>query len=200
MKRHRKSAIFLFSAVGIGALAIGELHAQGAPTVAVAAQPSGDDTFTRPSWCLNSASAICRRKPRSPSPLDFNIDFETRFGTPAPEGGSLRMHGNTAVLRLEAHHVRIKTIIAELGAALGFSYKSSIALDDPIDGTYSGSLRYVLSRVLDGYDYVIKHENSHIEVIIVEKSGVRAVAAVAVLVNPYHPLRERRRATLLRTD
>ena len=37
--------------------------------------------------------------------------------------------------------------------------------------SYAGSLIHVLSRVLDGYDYVIRHGSSELDVVILEKRG-----------------------------
>jgi hypothetical protein len=204
MNRYRRSAVAVIWAIGVEAFAIGGLHAQGASTVNAPLRPYGDDALTGSPGCLNSASATCGSKPQSPPSSDMNVDFNSGFGAPVSEGdgASLRVQGDAAAMRLEARQVRIKAVLAALAAALNFSCRFPIALDDVINGTYSGSLRQVLSRVLEGYDYAIRHDSSKLEVIIIGKSGVRGVVpvATAMLVNPYHPLRERRRAALLGID
>jgi hypothetical protein len=201
VNRLRRSAVAILSAIGLGAFAVWGLHAQGASTVAAPLQPNRDYAFASPTWCLNLASASCRRKPRSPSPSNINADFDGNFVASVAEGGgaSLRVQGDATEVRLDAHRVQIKAVLAALSTALDFSCHFTMTLDDAIDGTYVGSLRHVLSRVLDGYDYVIKQESSKLEVIVIGRSGARALPVTTSL-NPYHALRERRRAALLRID
>ncbi len=100
---------------------------------------------------------------------------------------------------LDARRTTIADVLAALNAAFAMSYRSSIALDEEINGTYAGSLRRVISRVLDGYNYVIKQDDAKLDVIILGRRGERAVP-VAMPVDPFHPLRERRRPRLLGTD
>jgi hypothetical protein len=90
-------------------------------------------------------------------------------------------------------------VLAALKATFAMSYRSAIVLDEEINGTYAGSLRRVLSRVLDGYNYVIEQNDAKLDVIIFGRRGERAVP-VAMPVDPFHPLRERRRPRLLGTD
>ena len=116
-----------------------------------------------------------------------------------PDGGSLRVRGDMAAVRLDARRTTIADALSALNAAFNMSYRSSIALDDEINGTYAGSLRRVISRVLDGYNYVIKQDDAKLDVIILGRRGERA-APVAMPLDPFHPLRERRRPRLLGTD
>lgn len=109
-------------------------------------------------------------------------------------------------MRLDARHTTIVEVFAALHRTFGVSYNSWIVLDEDVNGTYSGSLRRVIARVLDGYNYVIKQDNGTLDVIILDKRGARAVPAAlpppvrAAPLDPFHPLRERRRQQLLGTD
>jgi hypothetical protein len=194
-----KPAVAVFAVVAIGAFAQ-ELYAQGGAAVSAPLQFHADYTFADSTECLHSASASCRRKPRSQSPLGSDT-YPGNSAAPLsqPDGGSVRVRGDAAAVRLDARRTTIADALSALNAAFDISYRSAIALDEEINGTYAGSLRRVISRVLDGYNYVIKQDDAKLDVIILGRRGERAVP-VAVLVDPFHPLRERRRPRLLGTD
>ena len=46
-------------------------------------------------------------------------------------------------------------------------YRAEIPLDREIDGTFRGSLNYVISRVLNGHSYVVKHDGTMIEILVI---------------------------------
>jgi hypothetical protein len=194
-----KPAVAVLSLVAIGAFAQ-ELYAQGSAVVAAPPQFQADYAFTGPTGCLHSASASCRRKPRSQSPSGPNDFFGNGVAPMFDIGGaSVRVRGDMAAVRLDTRRTTISEVLAALNAAFGMSYRSSIVLDEEINGTYAGSLRRVISRVLDGYNYVIKQDDGKLDVIILGRRGERAVP-VATPLDPFHPLRERRRPRLFGTD
>jgi hypothetical protein len=194
-----RPAVAVFLVIAIGAFAQ-ELYAQGGAVVSAPPQFQAYYAFTGSTGCLHSASASCRRKPRSQSPPGPNAYFSNGAASMfEPDGGSLRVRGDMAAVRLDARRTTIADALSALNAAFNMSYRSSIALDDEINGTYAGSLRRVISRVLDGYNYVIKQDDAKLDVIILGRRGERAVP-VAMPVDPFHPLRERRRPRLFGTD
>jgi hypothetical protein len=194
-----KPAVAVLSLVAIGAFAQ-ELYAQGGAVVAAPPQFQADYAFSGSTGCLHSASASCRRKPRSQSPSGANAYFGNGAAPMSgPDGGAIRVRGDMAAVRLDARRTTIADVLAALNAAFAISYRSSIVLDEEINGTYAGSLRRVISRVLDGYNYVIKQDDAKLDVVILDRRGERAVP-VAIPLDPFHPLRERRRPRLLGTD
>lgn len=88
----------------------------------------------------------------------------------------LHIAGDAAALAVEVRQARIADVLTAL-AGFNIRYRSSIALDEILDGAYAGSLGRVLSRVLDGYDYAIKQDNAKFEVIVVGKRGEQADSA-----------------------
>ena len=192
-----RPAVAVFLVIAIGAFAQ-ELYAQGGAVVSAPPQFQAD--YAGSTGCLHSASASCRRKPRSQSPPGANAYFSDGV-VPMFEsdGGAVRVRGDMAAVRIDARRTTIADVLAALNAAFDISYRSSIALDEEITGTYAGSLRRVISRVLDGYNYVIKQDDAKLAVIILGRRGERAVP-VALPLDPFHPLRERRRPRLLGTD
>jgi hypothetical protein len=194
-----RPAVAVFLVIAIGAFAQ-ELCAQGGAVVSAPPQFQADYAFAGSTGCLHSASASCRRKPRSQSPPGPHAYFGNGAASMfEPDGGAVRVRGDMAAVRIDARRTTIAAVLSALNAAFDMSYRSSIVLDEEINGTYAGSLRRVISRVLDGYNYVIKQDDAKLAVIILGRRGERAVP-VAMPLDPFHPLRERRRPRLLGTD
>jgi hypothetical protein len=88
-------------------------------------------------------------------------------------------HGEPSAVKLELRGTTVSAALAELLTTYGVSYTSSIALSETRDGTYTGSLRQVVSRLLDGYNYIIKREGLNLHVVILAVKGERAIPAPA---------------------
>jgi len=50
-------------------------------------------------------------------------------------------------------------------------YRTAIPLDTAAHGTYSGTFGQVISRLLDGYSYVIKKDRETTEIVVFGKRG-----------------------------
>jgi len=85
--------------------------------------------------------------------------------------------GNITALRIDASQASISQILAAVGATFNVRYRTAISLDAPINGTYTGSLGEVISRILDGYNYVVKNQEGSTEIMVFGRRGEHAVAA-----------------------
>jgi hypothetical protein len=90
-------------------------------------------------------------------------------------GGVLRVSGDAGAVHLELRGTTIKDVLVALSGPFDMSVRSATALDEVRDGTYRGSLRQVIARLLDGYDYVVKYEKSQVDVVVFGKVGRQAV-------------------------
>lgn len=95
----------------------------------------------------------------------------------------VRVRGDAGSIQIDAAHAKIGDILSELARGFGVRYRSAINVDTVVDGTYTGSLRQVLSRLLDGYTYVITNQNSRVELVVIGKTGERPIPAPQ-LANP----------------
>jgi hypothetical protein len=97
---------------------------------------------------------------------------------PRPERSDswVRIQGDAAAVQLDVRQTRIADVLSALGK-FDIQFHSRIRLDEILNGRYAGSLDYVISRLLDGYDYAIQHDKSKLEVSIYNKHGERAVPA-----------------------
>ena len=153
---------------------VGAILFASAPRAA-AAPRDGESPSARSSPCRGSAAAAYRHRhwPCSPSAVRKPGGVAiTAFGP-----GSLRAQGTPGALRLQVHDSTIAAVLATMRRAFNLQYRSSIALDDPITGTYAGSLAHVIARILDGYDYAITHEGPAVAVVVFGRSRGRAQPA-----------------------
>jgi hypothetical protein len=103
-------------------------------------------------------------------------------GMPIAESGgnSLRIEGDAAALRIDVHQTTIGDVLSAL-ENFNIRYRSSIGLDDVLNGTYAGSLGHVVARLLNGYNYATKQDGTRLEVTIFGKRGEFAVPAPIVI-------------------
>lgn len=90
--------------------------------------------------------------------------------------GAVRLQGDAQALRVEVRDGTIADVLTAMSGTFDMRYRSSIALDGEISGTYAGPLTRVIARVLDGYNYAIVHERSALQVTIFGKSGEQATS------------------------
>lgn len=157
-----------------------ELHAAGGTLLVAPPQFNGHYAFAPPGGCYHSPSAPCRRRPGSRSASAFRGDMPDGAAAATVgvyAGGRVQLQGDADVVRVEARDATIAVVLAAIATAYHVQYRSSTVLDEPISGTYSGSLSRVMGRLLADYDYVIKRDSSGLQVIIVAKRGARAVPA-----------------------
>jgi hypothetical protein len=94
----------------------------------------------------------------------------------------VRIQGDAAAVQLDVRQARITDVLSAL-SKFDIVFHSRIQLDEIRNGTYAGSLDYVVSRLLDGYDYVIKQDKAKLEVSIYGKHGEQAVPAPVSIPN-----------------
>jgi hypothetical protein len=63
--------------------------------------------------------------------------------------------GDAAHVRLEASNAPLSEVLSTLEQTYPVRYRTAVPLDERVVGTYRGSLRRVLSRLLDGFSYYV---------------------------------------------
>jgi hypothetical protein len=89
----------------------------------------------------------------------------------------VRVQGDVAAVRIDANQSRVSEVLSALGSTFNLRYRTPIPLDEAISGTFKGSLREVIARLLEGFNYVVKTERDAIEVVVVGRRGERAIPA-----------------------
>jgi hypothetical protein len=92
-------------------------------------------------------------------------------------GDLICLNGASADIKLELHATMVSAALDKLLAAYNVSYRSSVALTETRDGTYKGSLRQVILRLLDGYDFIVARDGANLHVVILARRGEHPIAA-----------------------
>jgi hypothetical protein len=79
----------------------------------------------------------------------------------------IQVSGTPDAITIEARDTSVEDILAALGRAFDMDYRSSIDLDKRLYGTYAGPLSRVVTRILQGYNFVLKTDNERISVTVV---------------------------------
>jgi hypothetical protein len=87
------------------------------------------------------------------------------------------VQGDPSAVQLRAENASTREVLDALAAKFGLKYKLSVHIGREVGGSYSGTLRQVLARVLDGTDYVVQVNEDGVKVIVFGASGLTAVAA-----------------------
>ena len=83
-----------------------------------------------------------------------------------PIHAEARISGSSDALQIEAQDASIDEVLSAFESHFEFHYRTTAALDRRINGAYAGSLRQVVRRLLDGFDYVVRVNSGTVEVII----------------------------------
>jgi hypothetical protein len=86
---------------------------------------------------------------------------------PAPVLAEIQVSGSADAITIEARDTSVEDILAALSRAFDMDYRSSIDLDKRLYGTYVGPLSQVVTRILQGYNFVLKNNNESISVTVV---------------------------------
>jgi hypothetical protein len=90
-----------------------------------------------------------------------------------------RVTGNAQELNVESNDTVLEEVLATLGTSFNLHYRSTIDLNQSISGTYKGSLRQVVARLLAGYNFFLRDSSGAVEVVVVGLAGLKAAATVA---------------------
>jgi len=85
----------------------------------------------------------------------------------APTKAETILAGDKADLRLAISDASVAEVLSALEAKYDLSFRARAPLDHRLSGSYSGSLERVVSRLLNGYDFIIKTEAEHLEVTVI---------------------------------
>lgn len=87
-------------------------------------------------------------------------------GLSSPVRGEIRVQGDANALHLYLRDATVEEALTALSAEFNVRCRTSAILDRRLTGTYGGSLRQVISRLLDGYDFVTKISTDSVELFV----------------------------------
>jgi len=90
-------------------------------------------------------------------------------GRADPAQAQLSVEGQPGAVRLEVSDVPLQQVLAALQAKYNLRYRTDDALEARKTGTFSGPLRQVTARILDGYDFAMKITPQGIDVLVLRQ-------------------------------
>lgn len=94
-----------------------------------------------------------------------------------PVRAEMQVRGSPEAVRIDVRDAPVEEVLAALSRTFGMHYQLSTKLDKRLSGTYAGSLRRVVMRILDGYNFILKTDDGSIVVTVL---GTPSAAAAAV--------------------
>jgi len=91
----------------------------------------------------------------------------------------VRVEGNPKAIRITTAQDAISDVLGALAATFNVQYRTAIPLDAAASETYTGSFGQVISRLLGGYNYVIKTDKETVEIVVFGRRGEVAIPAPA---------------------
>ena len=92
----------------------------------------------------------------------------------------VRVTGTAAKLQLELNDNTVGEALTELRSAFGVTCRCAVPLDRRVTGLYQGNINRVLSRLLEGYNFVVKTSSSgNVELIVIDASAPASLAQSA---------------------
>jgi hypothetical protein len=83
----------------------------------------------------------------------------------------VHIDGTVTAVHVTTDKDAIPDILSAFETPFNLRYRTSVPLNGNVSSEYSGSLAYVISRLLGGYDYVIAHDQGTIEIVVSGKHG-----------------------------
>jgi hypothetical protein len=124
-----------------------------------------------------------------PAPVDIRLPSEQNLlprdamvimpeAAPPPTGEIIEPKTDALeqFVELHASHTSTMQALAALAGSVKLSYAVPPTVNRDLNGRYSGSLRRVLARILDGADYFVKKTDDRIEVIVLDPLGTSAAS------------------------
>jgi hypothetical protein len=85
------------------------------------------------------------------------------------------IQADRAVVHLEASKAPLSEVLSALESKFSIRHRTSVPLDQSISGTYRGSVRHVLSRLLGGFNYyIVDTAEGGVEITVVGRPGAAA--------------------------
>ena len=102
----------------------------------------------------------------------------------AQADAEVRVDGGRDEMQVRVENDTVGHVLEALGHTVSLHCRSAAPLNKVIGGSFSGSLEQVLSRVLAGYDFVVRYNLRAVEILVVGKSGAAPIPPPAVENSP----------------
>ena len=120
-------------------------------------------------------TGTAQRLPISRRRCAFGLATAIACSLAATVHAEVHVEGSPDAVRVTTSRDAIGEVLSAFATTFNVQYRTAIPLDAQANAAYSGSFGQVISRLLDGYNYVIKREQDSIEIVVF---GVRGEVAI----------------------
>ena len=92
--------------------------------------------------------------------------------------------GGRDEMQVRVENDTVGHVLEALGQNVSLHYRSAAPLNKVIGGSFSGSLEQVVSRVLAGYDFVVRYNLQGVELFVVGESGAAPIQPPPIEASP----------------
>ena len=114
----------------------------------------------------------------------FSLATALTCGLATAACAEVYVEGSPTAVRVTTSQDAIADVLSAFAATFNVQYRTAIPLDASARKMYSGSFAQVVSRLLDGYNYVIKNDQGTIEVVVFGKRGEVVIPPPAIKASP----------------
>ena len=100
----------------------------------------------------------------------------------------VRVDGRAETIHLDVADAQLSEVLNALQTKFNLRYRSNDALDARRTGNFSGPLRRVVARLLDGYDFAITVTPEGIDVLILRQNTAANIVITQAPVRPPQPV------------
>src|SRR5262249_45646932 len=105
----------------------------------------------------------------------FRLGTALMCGLGASARAEVHVEGSPAALRITSSQDAIADVLSAVATTFNVGYRTAIPLDPPANPGYAGSFGQVISRLLTGYNYVIKTDQGSTEIVVFGRRGEVAI-------------------------
>lgn len=101
------------------------------------------------------------------------------FSSTSDVRAEVHISGTKEAAMLEAQNASLQEIVSAINSAFKVQIELKASIERSITGRYSGSIRHVLLRMLEGHDYIVKTSGDQISVMM-PTPGINGVSSKSV--------------------
>jgi hypothetical protein len=103
----------------------------------------------------------------------------------------IQVRGTPKAVSVQAENASIEELLVALTNTFDVQFRSSANLEKRLTGTYEGTLQQVLSRILGGYDFVVKFREKGLEITLLGAGNTITLVGAS---HAFQPVQQRTEA------
>jgi len=108
-------------------------------------------------------------------PYALGLAAALACGLATVDRADVHVEGGPAAVRVVTDRAAISDVLSAFAGKFKVTYRTAIPLDAAADAAYAGSFGQVISRLLEGYNYVVRKDGEGTEITVFGRRGEVAI-------------------------